>query len=416
LKVLIIGSGGREHALASAFTASPKVSSITVAPGNAGIAKEFTTLPLMGNISILNYCLANQPDMVFIGPEQPLADGLGDLLRHHDVPCVGPSQAAARIETSKIFAKKLMQRYGIPSASFFHTHDRKQALMYIDKNTVYPLVLKADGLSAGKGVIIAMDADEARQALSVLMPEDSIGQDKGIVIEEYMEGWEVSLFAVTDSVSYCTTLFSQDHKQLLDGDKGPNTGGMGAFAPVDAAEPWRSEIEEKIIGPVLQAMRNEDCPFSGILYCGLMITQQGPKVVEFNCRFGDPEAQALLPLLKTDMFDLCSAINDKRVGTLKLDWSNDSTVAVVLASKGYPGSYEWGQIIHLPASTESKIFFSGVSETGDALLTAGGRVLCVCGKGKDIATAREQAYADIAHIEFTGKTFRNDIALRNNTL
>lgn len=416
MKVLIIGSGGREHALASAFAASPKVSSITVAPGNAGIARDFDTIDLTDNLRIVNYCMANQPDMVFIGPEQPLADGLSDLLRHHDIPCVGPSQAAARIETSKIFAKQLMQKYGIPSAAFFHSHSRRAAEEYLQGYDRYPVVLKADGLAAGKGVIIAQDAEEAMRALSVLMPEEAIGRDRGIVIEEFMEGWEVSLFAVTDSVSFCTTLFSQDHKQLLDNDMGPNTGGMGAFAPVPAAEPWRQEIETRIIAPVLKAMRAEGCPFSGILYCGLMITSDGPKVVEFNCRFGDPEAQAVLPLLKTDMLDVCFAITEGKVSSLLLEWSEEHTVAVVLASKGYPGSYESGHAVRMPENTASKVFFSGVKAGADALLTSGGRVLCVCGRGDDIASAREMTYGDVSRIEFNGKIFRNDIGLRNNTL
>lgn len=416
MKVLIIGSGGREHALASAFAASSKVSSITVAPGNAGIAREFDTADLTDNLRIVNYCLANQPDMVFIGPEQPLADGLSDLLRHHDIPCVGPSKAAARIETSKIFAKQLMKKYGIPSAEYFHSYDRGAAKQYIDANVRYPLVLKTDGLAAGKGVIIAQNADEARQALNVLMPEEGIVRDRGIVIEEFMEGWEVSLFAVTDSTAFCTTLFSQDHKQLMDGDTGPNTGGMGAFAPVPAAEPWRQEIEDRIIGPVLKAMRFEGCPFSGILYCGLMITTEGPKVVEFNCRFGDPEAEAVLPLLQTDMLDLCFAITEGKVNSLNLEWSSDHTVAVVLASRGYPGSYETGHDINIPETTSSRIFFSGVKAGDEALLTSGGRVLCVCGRGQDIASARSMAYGDVKRISFAGKIHRNDIGLRNNTL
>lgn len=416
MKVLVIGSGGREHAIAAVFKRSPKVTELVVAPGNAGIAKEFSTIPLYTLQQQLDYCESKRPDLVFIGPEQPLEQGLADRLEEMGIPCVGPSQAAARIETSKIFAKDLMRRYGIPTAAFFHTFDPQEALEYLETTCPYPAVIKADGLAAGKGVIIVNDLMEALEALSVLMGDSTANSHKGVVIEEFLLGWEVSLFAISDSVDFVTTLFSQDHKQLLDNDLGPNTGGMGAYAPVPEAEAWRSEIESTIIAPVLAAMRAEGCPFKGILYCGLMITTDGPKVIEFNCRFGDPEAQALLPLLRSDFTDLCQALVNGHICGLGLEWSADTCLAVVMASGGYPGSFTKGHPIHIDKEISSTVFYAGVAEENGQMVTNGGRVLCVSAIGADKQSARAKAYADIANIRFTNSCFRTDVAMRNNIL
>ena len=416
MKVLVIGSGGREHAVAEAFARSDAVSKVKVAPGNAGIARSFETLPLNNMEQQLQWCESNRPDLVFIGPEQPLEQGMADRLNQMGIPCVGPSRAAARIESSKIFAKRLMQKYNVPTAAFFHSYSLDEAMDYVADSCPYPAVIKADYLAAGKGVIIVQNQAEAEDALLQLLANSSESSPKGVVIEEFLQGWEVSLFAVTDAVDYVTTLFSQDHKQLLDGDRGPNTGGMGAFAPVWEAEPWRSQIHQEIVEPILKAMREEGCPFAGFLYCGLMITSAGAKVVEFNCRLGDPEAQALLPLLDTDFYELCIAITQDRVCSLNLQWKDETCVAVILASDGYPGSYEKGMPITISSPHYNRVYYAGVAQEDGTLITNGGRVLCVSALGKDREAARHAAYNDINKINFANKRFRRDIAQRNNKL
>ncbi len=414
MKILIVGGGGREHALAAAFAKDIEPAYISVAPGNAGIARYFDCPPLMDNSEILAWCLHHQPEMVVVGPEQPLANGLADILKAHNIPCVGPSQAAARIETSKIFAKELMARYSIPTAEFHCYGDYDKAKTYIRNNTKYPIVIKADILAAGKGVKIANAEQDALQALNGL--GNTFGKECGYVVEEFLEGWEVSLFAATDGVDFVSTLFSQDHKQLGENDTGPNTGGMGAFCPVTAAEQWRGEIESQIIKPTLDALRQEGCLYRGFLYCGLMITPSGPKVLEFNCRLGDPETQALLPLLKTPMPEICGAILEGRVDELKLDWLDKSSICVVLASQGYPGPYERGIPITIGKDINSWIYYSGVSIESGSLVTAGGRVLSLVALGDNLEDARSQVYRDIDQVQFKGKYFRGDISLRKNTL
>jgi phosphoribosylamine--glycine ligase len=413
LKVLIVGSGAREHAIAGAFARSPKVKSVIVTPGNAGIATEFDTIPIPAGKGILGACENLRPDLVFIGPEGPLAEGWADLVRGLGIPCIGPSREAARIETSKIFARNLMHKYNIPSAEFQVASDLAEADRVLADSS-YPIVIKADGLAAGKGVIIAHNTNEARSAARKLLDNHNGGKGK-VLIEEFLQGWEVSLFAFTDSVYFKTTIFSQDHKQLLDGDRGPNTGGMGAFAPVPEAEAYRAEIEDRIIGPVLKAMRDEGCPFTGILYCGLMITADGPKVVEFNCRLGDPETQAVLPLLETDFVDVCEAMIQKRVDSIELKWRKASSVAVVLAAGGYPEEYEKGHVITLRPGVQSDIYYSGVALQSTNLVSNGGRVLTVSAQASDLECARELAYKDVNLVDFDGKIYRGDISMRLNT-
>ncbi len=408
MKVLIVGSGGREHSLAEAFARDIKKSDIYVAPGNGGIALDYKCLPLRSKEEIVKWCRENHPELVMVGPEQYLAEGLSNSLNAEGIPCVGPSQEAARIESSKIFAKTLMTKYHIPTASYVAFEDKDQALAYVRYMGTYPLVIKANGLAAGKGVIIADSQKEAENAIQNL--------GNKIVVEEYLKGWEVSLFVITDGKDYKTTIFSQDHKQLGENDTGPNTGGMGAFAPVKEAEHYREQIEKQIIAPTLEALNAEGCPYRGFLYCGLMITADGPKVLEFNCRLGDPETQAILPLLQTSFTDICYAILNNKVSDLELQWSPQSSVCVVLASQGYPGTFPTGFPIIIKSSIDSKIFYAGVENRDGQLITSGGRVLSLVALGKNLSEARRKVYKDVNKVDFNGKYFRRDISLRKNKL
>lgn len=412
MKVLILGSGGREHAIADAFGRSPQCPEIYVSPGNAGIKREFNCIDLPGEEQILKFCSEADIDLVFIGPEQPIAAGLSDYLREGGIKVFAPSQAAARLESSKAFAKSLMQKYQVPTARYALIRNLETAEQSIGDFSL-PLVIKADGLAAGKGVLIARDRAEALYACQDFL-EQNCGSS-GVLIEEYLSGWEVSLFAFTDGIDYQTTLFAQDHKQLYDEDLGPNTGGMGAYAPVLEAEPYRKRIEQEILEPVLQAMQQECCPYTGVLYLGLMITEEGPKVIEFNCRLGDPEAQALLPLLKTDFVELCSAVSSAEVAKLSLEWEDSVCIAVVLAAPGYPGKYIQGIALDI-AALHSKAYYGGVCAQGQALVSNGGRILSLVQKSSSLALAREIVYHDIAQMAHKGLVFRKDIGLRENTL
>ena len=419
MKVLIIGSGGREHALAEAFARSEKVTELVVAPGNAGIAKRYICKDLRCHNDILTYCKQSGIDLVFIGPEQPIAEGLSDLLTREGIFTVAPSRFAAQLESSKIFTKELMAKYSIPTARFCACATPEQAMNVLAEFS-YPVVIKADGLAAGKGVVIASNQTEAEQTVfdmfGVSENKKGIKNSKGIVVEEFLRGWEVSLFVVSDGSSFKSTLFAQDHKQIYDNDMGPNTGGMGAYAPVPEAEPYRRQIEEEIVAPTLQAMRDLGYPYQGILYCGLMITKQGPKVIEFNCRFGDPEAEVLLPLLDSDILEICLAIKNRTVSELEIKYKQASTLGVVLASKGYPGSYPVGSEIKLTRDELEGIYFSGVSQKNGSLVTAGGRVMCVVGIGSTLQDARLKAYNLIEEISFDTEYHRTDIGLRSNNL
>ncbi|MBM4402844.1 MAG: phosphoribosylamine--glycine ligase [Candidatus Cloacimonetes bacterium] len=415
MNVLVIGSGGREHAIANAFASS--ADRVIVSPGNDGIAMFHQTVTLDSHEEVVQYCLQEGIDLVFIGPEQPIAEGLSDLLRLSGIACIGASQAAGRIETSKGFAKELMQKYHIPTARFVIADSLEQSIEEL-QNFSYPCVVKADGLAAGKGVHIVESHAQALEELSAMFIDKSLGHaGNKVIIEEYLKGWEVSLFVITDGDNYRCTVFSQDHKQLLDGDLGPNTGGMGAYAPVQSAEAYRSEIEDTIVKPVLQAMRSEGCPFEGILYLGLMITDLGAKVIEFNCRLGDPEAQVILPLLKTGLPSICQAILNHQVDKLTLDWREGYCVCVVLAAKGYPAQYEKEKPIWLREGLISEVIYAGVKEIDGSLVSNGGRVLNVVSGQDSIAKARQIIYNDIGvAVGFEGMTYRKDIGLRTNKI
>ena len=412
MKILIIGSGGREHAIAHAFSKSQGVKNIIVSPGNAGIALEYTCLPLLDHEEICEYCIQHEIGLVFIGPEQPIEAGLADILRERGIRVIGPSKSAARLESSKAFAKEIMEKAGVATARHDLVKDIAALEKALQKHTL-PVVLKADGLAAGKGVIIANTEDEAIRAGKDLL--QSAGGQTGILIEEFIKGWEVSLFAFTDGIDYKTTLFAQDHKQLYDEDRGPNTGGMGAWAPVPEAEQYREKIERDILMPVLNEMRKAGSPYAGVLYLGLMISTQGPKVIEFNCRFGDPEAQALLPLLNTDFLKLCLAITDRKLATLQLSWKPEAALAVVLAAKGYPGKYKKEIPIDLD-SISSQIYYAGVDAEKGRLMSSGGRILSLVAKAENIQAARQKVYQDIAKMAHAHFVYRRDIGCRKNCL
>ncbi len=410
-KVLVIGSGGREHAIACAFKRNGHKT--YVSPGNFGMVEDVILVPAMDFPATVEYVKANAIDLVFVGPEQPLSEGIADYLQENGIAVIGPSRAAARIESSKAFAKNLMQRYGIPTAAYRSFDRLEEADAYL-KDSAYPQVIKADGLAAGKGVVIAQDYKEAKSALEAMMQDQVFGESGSrVVIEEFMRGWEASVFAFTDGENFVSTIFSQDHKPLLDGDKGPNTGGMGAYAPVKSAEKYRDEVNRKIFAPTLKAMREEGCPYKGVLYAGLMITDEGPKVVEFNCRFGDPETEVVLPLLKTDLFAISRAILDGKISKIDIEWEPAYAVTVVAASGGYPGKYEKNITIEfndgLLRGDHHKIFFAGVKRQGQDLVTSGGRVMMVTAIAESLDLAREIAYRDIEKVRFANMQYRKDI-------
>lgn len=416
MKILIIGSGAREHAIAEAFHRSENHPHVFISPGNAGIEREFETAELDSFEEIEDFCIIEGISFVFIGPEQPLADGLSDYLRDKGIRVIGPSKAASKIESSKIYAKNLMLANNIPTAKFAALFNHDDALEAV-KKTSYPCVIKADGLAAGKGVFIAENQEKAYQVINNLMQMNSLGESgKNIIIEEYLSGWEVSLFAFTDGINYRTTIFAQDHKQLYDGDQGQNTGGMGAYAPVSEAEIYRTEIEKTIIEPLLKAMNNEGNPFEGILYIGLMVTQSGPKVVEFNCRFGDPEAQTILPLLETDFVFICESILQRNMSNVDLKWLNKYSICVYAVGKDYPQGKSVDIPIVYSAHLDSQIFYGGVKKNGNELVTNGGRIMAITSVGFTKAEARTKVYHDMNKFYFEGMHFRTDIGLRENKI
>jgi len=412
MKVLIIGSGGREHAIAWKCAQSKKVDAIFVAPGNPGMEDIAQCIQLQDTGELIRFVKSEGIQLTIIGPEQPLAEGIVDEFRKEDIAVIGPSKLAAEIEGSKVFAKTFMKKYRIPTADFQVFDDIVFALTHI-REKEFPLVLKADGLAAGKGVFICNNYTDAETILNHIMHQNMFG-DAGaqVIIEECLRGEEASLFAFTDGKHFVSTILSQDHKQLLEGDAGPNTGGMGAYAPARFTHNLKKQIDDMIITPTLKGMRKEGRTFRGILYAGVMLTENGPKVLEFNCRLGDPETQVILPLLDNDLIDVCEAILNERIDEVELKWKNKSAVNVVIASGGYPGAYEKGYPITGldEVSDGTRIFFSGVKKEKDTLLTDGGRVLSLTALGNDLLDAQEKVYKEVKKISFADSYYRTDIA------
>ena len=408
MKVLVIGGGGREHAIVDALSRSAQVEKIYCAPGNAGIARQAECVAIRETEveRLRDFAAGEGIGLTVVGPEVALAAGVVDCFKAAGLRIFGPTKAAARIESSKEFAKELMAKYNVPTAGFRTFTEYAAARDYV-AGRPFPAVLKYDGLAAGKGVVIARTMEEADEALREMLLDDKFGEGK-VVIEEYLEGPEFSFMCFVSGHRVWPMVLAQDHKRAYDGDEGPNTGGMGAYSPLPfiTAEDERYALE-RILQPVADAMVAEGCPFEGVLYGGLMKTAQGIKVIEFNARFGDPETEVVLPRLKSDIVDIFCAVADGR--DTRLEWHDFATLGIVLASKGYPGSYEKGYEIKGLDRVEGTVYHMGTKADGDRILTAGGRVLFVVGRGRDLAEAREAALRDVARIECDNLFHRTDI-------
>jgi len=419
MKLLVIGSGGREHYLVWKLAQSPKVDKIYAAPGNAGMTglAECVAIGAEDIEGLVAFAREKTIDLAVVGPETPLTMGLADRLEEAGIMVSGASGKAARIEGSKGFAKDLMAKYGIPTADYRIFGDYDQAREYVEQKGG-PLVVKADGLAAGKGVLLCQTKEEALAALDQIMRDQAFGSSGDrIVIEEFLEGEEASFLVFTDGKSIQPLPTTQDHKAIFDGDRGLNTGGMGAYSPAPVVTPAiHAEVMEKIIHPVVKAMEAEECPYKGLLYAGLMIGDKGPQVIEFNARYGDPECQPLMVRLKTDLVDILEAIAQDRLSEIDIEWHGAASLCLVLASEGYPGSYEKGHVIEglvqAGAREDVVIFHAGTSEQDGKIITSGGRVLGVTALGTDVAQARDRAYQAAELITWPGKYNRTDIGMK----
>ena len=418
MKILVIGGGGREHALAWKLARSPDAERIFCAPGNAGTAEiaENVSISTSDLETLVRFAKENRIDLTVVGPDDPLAAGIVDLFTAEKLRAFGPTKSAARIEASKIFAKELMRSQKIPTAEARTFSDSSEALHYCEQ-LEFPVVIKADGLALGKGVIVAADRVAARSAIDEMMNQGRFGDaGRRVVIEDFLRGTECSLHALVDGSNYRLLESARDHKRALEGDQGPNTGGMGAFSPANNwTKKLQSKFETEIMQPLLRGLLQEGITFRGLLYPGLIITSEGARVLEFNCRFGDPETQALLPRMKSDLLPLLEATIDGNLSKCTIEWDTRAAVTVVLASGGYPGKYETGKTIsglNDAAKLEDvQIFHAGTKRADDEVKTAGGRILAVTALGSTLEAARARAYDAVSRIHFENCHYRRDIAL-----
>ena len=415
MKIMVVGGGGREHAIIKSVKNNKDVEVIYALPGNGGIADDAICVDIGAKDidGIVDFAKRNSIDYAIVAPDDPLVLGAVDALEAVGIPCFGPNKAAAIIEGSKAFSKELMKKYGIPTATYETFSDVEKALLYLD-TVSYPTVIKADGLALGKGVIIAQDKNEARETVQSMMTGGMFGESgKRVIIEEFLEGPEVSVLAFTDGKCVVPMISSMDHKRAHDHDEGLNTGGMGTIAPNPY---YTDEIKklcmDRIFIPTMNAMKAEGRTFKGCLYFGLMITKNGPKVIEYNCRFGDPETQVVLPLLKTDLLTVMKAVTEERLSDIDVEFSTDSACCVIMASNGYPEKYDKGFEITIPEDIKDKVYVAGAAIKNEKLVTSGGRVLGVTDTAKDLKSAVDGAYALVEKIHFDNAFYRHDIGAR----
>ncbi|BAG14234.1 phosphoribosylamine--glycine ligase [Candidatus Endomicrobiellum trichonymphae] len=419
MKVLVIGSGGREHAICIQFSKSPKIDKIYCAPGNGGTSRITENVDISASDfdQLTDFVRKNKIDFTFVGPEVPLSLGIVDYFEAESLKIIGPSKDAARLEASKVYSKKFMQKYGISTAQYKSFIDVDDALKFLESwEEDRKAVVKADGLAAGKGVYICNGREDARNAVKQMMKNKVLG-DAGtnVIIEEYIDGPELSYLIFTDGVSYSVMPASQDHKRINDNDKGPNTGGMGAYAPAPSATDELNEQVDDIIRKVVNGIKAEKLDYKGVLYIGIVMNGSSPYVLEFNCRFGDPETQAVLPLLDTDLTDICNAILNKELLNIKINWKKEFSVCVVLASGGYPGSFEKGFEIEGLENINDKntiVFHAGTELKSGRLVTSGGRVLGITSTADDVKSTIDKVYSNVKLVSFKNMHYRKDIAWR----
>lgn len=417
IDILLLGSGGREHAIAKKLAASPRCGKLCIAPGNGGTSQEGENISLDENdpAAVAAFAKDHGCGMVVIGPEAPLVVGVADAVREAGIPCFGPGAEGAQMEGSKLFSKQLMERAGVPTAAYGSFTDEQSALDCVNAQGA-PLVVKADGLAAGKGVIVATELEQALDAVHECFSGAFGDAGNTVVVEEMLTGPECSLLAFTDGITVRPMATSQDHKRALEGDLGPNTGGMGVYSPVPIVTPEEHETMVAIMHQTVEQLHREGIDYRGCLYGGFMLTPAGPKVLEFNARFGDPETQVILPRLQNDLVDVMLACAEQRLDEVELSWCDDWAVSVVLTSAGYPGSYEKGKVITGIEDAEAldgvTVYHAGTREQNGQILTNGGRVIDVTALGATFEDARNLAYAACEKIDFEGKTLRHDIGLR----